>query len=442
MGLPQLKPRRIELDYTPRAQFLPFHDRSQRWACMVCHRRAGKTVAVINDQIKRGITLVRPDARLGYIAPYRGQAKEVAWSYLKRFSEPLWAKEPSESELAVFLLNGARLRLYGGDNPDAIRGGYFDDVVMDEMADQRPGLWTDVVRPMLADRQGSATFIGSSKGKNEFWDLHRKAVGDPQNWYSLLMPASKSGIIPQAELDAMLLSQGVDRYMQEMECSFEAAIHGAFYKEEMRRALEQDRIRPLPIERAVKVHTAWDLGRRDSSAIWFIQCVGPERRLIDYYETSGVTLDHYVGILEEKKRSRANPDGYLYGNHYLPHDIEVKELLTEKSRKATLEDLLGTDVQVAPDHAVLDGINAVRRMLDRTWIDPVRCERGLEALRNYRREYDDKLKDWKASALHDWSSHGADALRMFAVAHDEPDLPRQEDRHRRHRDSAQSAWGV
>lgn len=435
-------PRRIELDYTPRSLLLPYHERKQRWACLVCHRRFGKTVGVINDQIKKGITLQRPDGRLGYVAPYRGQAKEVAWSYLKKFSMPLWGAEPSESDLRVHLVNGASIRLYGGDNPDAIRGGYFDDVVLDEMADQRPGLWTDVIRPMLADRNGSATFIGSSKGKNEFYDIHRRAEADPKNWYSLLMPASQSKIISQAELDDMLLEMGTDRFMQEMECSFNAAIHGAFYKEEMGRALDQGRIRPLPIERATRVHTAWDLGRRDSSAIWFIQCVGIERRLIDYYETSGVTLDHYVGVLEEKKRSRSNPDGYIYGNHYLPHDIEVKELLTEKSRKATLEDLLGTDVQVVPDHAVLDGINAVRRMLDRTWIDPVKCERGLEALRNYRREYDDKLKDWKASALHDWSSHGSDALRMFAVAHDEPDLPKQEDRHRRNRESSQSAWGA
>ena len=433
--------RRIQLDYAPRSLLLPYHARKQRWACLVCHRRFGKTVGVLNDQIKRGITLGRPDGRLGYIAPYRGQAKEIAWAYLKRFSEPLWGAEPSESELKVSLLNGATIRLYGGDNPDAIRGGYFDDVVLDEFGDQRPGLWSNVVRPMLADRKGTATVIGTPKGKNEFWDLHQRAVRNPDAWYSLLMPASKSGVIPQAELDDMLLEIGTDRYMQEMECSFEAAIHGAFYGEELRRANEQGRIRSLPVERAVRVHTAWDLGLRDSTAIWFIQCVGPERRLIDYYETSGVGLDHYVEVLEQKKRSKSNPDGYLYGTHYFPHDIAVKELASGQSRRDTLEQL-GVEVAVVDQHAVLDGINAVRRMLDRAWIDPVRAERGLEALRNYRREYDERLKDWKSNPLHDWASHGSDALRMFAVAHDEPDLPKQEDRHRREREAPTSAWAV
>ncbi|HYM32311.1 MAG TPA: hypothetical protein VEU47_13480 [Candidatus Cybelea sp.] len=433
--------RRIELDYAPRWLLVPYHERTQRWACLVCHRRFGKTVGVLNDQIRRGITLNRPDIRMGYIAPYRGQAKEVAWNYLKKFSMPLWGKEPSESELSVTLLNGARLRLYGGDNPDAIRGGYFDDVVMDEMADQRPGLWANVVRPMLADRNGSATFIGSSKGKNEFYDLHRKAQQDPQNWYSLLMRASESGIIPQAELDAMLLEMGADRYMQEMECSFDAAIQGAFYAEELKRAGDQGRIRPLFADRALRVHTAWDLGFQDSTAIWFIQCLGTERRIIDYYETSGVALDHYVQVLEEKKRSKSNPDGYLYGNHYFPHDIAVHELTTGQSRRDTLEGL-GIEVTVVPQHAPLDGINAVRRMLDRSFIDPLRCERGYEAIKNYRREYDERLKDWKTKPLHDWSSHGADALRTFVVGHDEPDLPRQEDRHRRNRETPQSAWAV
>jgi phage terminase large subunit len=432
----------VELDYAPRIQFMPFHERTQRWACMVCHRRAGKTVAVLNDQIKKAITIGKPDARLGYIAPYRGQAKEVAWSYLKKFSQPLWGADPSESDLKVTLLNGAIIRLYGGDNPDAIRGGYFDDVVMDEFGDQRPSLWRDVVRPMLADRNGSATFIGTPKGKNEFHDISETARKDPANYYHMILPASVSGILPQSELDAMLLAMGTDRYMQELECSWEAAIHGAFYGEQLREMAEEGRICHIPIEKSTVVHTGWDLGRRDSSAIWFMQCVGTERRLIDYYETSGVTLDHYASVILEKRRSMVNPKGYIYGNHYLPHDIRVKEMIAQDSRKVTLERLLGADVTVVEDHNPLDGINAVRRMLDTTYIDPERCARGLEALRGYRREYDEHLKDWKSSALHSWESHGADALRYLVVGHDEPDLPRQEDRHRRNYNAPQSAWGV
>lgn len=408
--------RRVQLDYAPRPQFLAYHHRTQRWACLVCHRRAGKTKATINEQIKRAITLDRPDGRLGYIAPFRGQAKEIAWNYLKADSMPLWKGEPSESELRVTLLNGASIRLYGGDNPDAIRGGYFDDVVLDEFGDQRPNLWGDVVRPMLADRNGSATFIGTPKGKNEFWEVYQKSRRDPE-WFSMMLRASDSGLIPQDELDAMLKDMGTDRYMQEMECSFEAAIHGAFYGEQLRAMDAEKRIAPLEIDRDVRVHTAWDLGVSDSTAVWFIQCVGRERRLVDYHEASGVGFDYYADMLADKRREYR----WSYGEHYFPHDIQHRELSSGKSRVDLLQKV-GIEPTIVPQGNVLDGIGSVRKMLGRVWIDPNRCFRGLESLRQYRREWDERLKDWKKNPLHDWSSHGADALRTFAVGFDEPQV--------------------
>lgn len=430
----------VELDYAPRIQFMPFHERTQRWACLIAHRRAGKSVATINDLIRRAIVENKPDGQYGYIAPFRGQVKKVAWTYLKKYAAPLLAGDPNESELWVKLVNGPIIQLYGADNPDALRGAYFDGVVIDEYADIRSSLWGDVVRPMLTDRQGWATFIGTPKGKNEFYDLWVKAQKDP-TWYKQRLPASESGIIPQHELDAALLDMGTDRYMQEFELSFEAAVKGAFYAEELRIAQDENRIRPIQVERAVRVHTSWDLGVRDSTAIWFIQCVGTERRLIDYYEASGVGLDHYVKVLESKKHSKANPNGYLYGRHYFPHDIAVRELTSGRSRRETLEDM-GIEVEIVPSHNVLDGINATRRMLDHAFIDNERAFRGLECLRNYRREYNERLKDWAQNPLHDWSSHGSDALRQFAVGHDEPLPERQEDRHRRNYAAPQSAWGV
>lgn len=408
---------------------------------MLAHRRSGKTVSTINDIIRRAIVENKPDGQYGYLGPYRGQVKKIAWNYLKKYAGPLLAGDPNESELWVKLINGAVIQLFGADNPDSLRGAYFDGVVLDEFADIRPTLWSSVVRPMLVDRKGWAIFIGTPKGKNHFWDLWRDTQKQP-DWYHLRLPASESNIVGQDELDAALKDMGVDMFMQEFELSFDAAIKGAFYGEQLGEMLTQGRIRELPVDKAAVVHTAWDLGRTDSTAIWFIQCVGTERRLIDYYETSGVTLDHYAGVLLDKRRSKANPNGYIYGNHYLPHDIQVKELMTEMSRKETLESLLGADITPVPVHNVLDGINAVRRGLDRSWIDPVKCERGLEALRNYVREWDDRLKDYKSSASHNWASHGADAIRQFFVAHDEPDLPRQEDRHRRYRGEPSSAWGV
>jgi phage terminase large subunit len=406
----EIRRQRVELEYRPRRQFKPFHDRTQRWACLVAHRRAGKTVATINDKIKRAIGDAKPDGRYAYIAPLYNQAKDIAWAYLKTYAYPLLADSPNESELRVDLVNGARIRLYGADNPDRLRGIYLDGVTLDEFGDMKPSIWTDVIRPALSDRKGWATFIGTPKGKNEFWDVWSRAQTDP-DWYALMLKASETQLIDADELADARKQMGPDQYEQEYECSFEAAIKGAFYADEIRRAADEGRIGRVAIDRGLQVDTAWDLGVSDSTAIWFIQTLGKERRMIDYYESSGVGLDHYVGVLREK--------GYIYRDHYFPHDIAVHELSTGRSRVDTLKGL-GVEARVVEQSSVMDGINAVRRMLDQCWFDEGRCERGIEALKQYRREYDDKLKDWKQRPLHDWTSHGADALRTFATGFEDP----------------------
>lgn len=406
----EIRRKRVELEYRPRHQFKSFHDRVQRWACLVCHRRAGKTVATINDKIMRAVREARPDGRYAYIAPLYNQAKDIAWSYLKHYAYPILADSPNESELRVDLINGARIRLYGADNPDRLRGIYLDGVTLDEFGDMKPAIWTDVIRPALSDRKGWATFIGTPKGKNEFYRVWKSAETD-EEWFHLMLKASETSLIDQAELDDARKAMGPDQYEQEYECSFDAAIKGAFYADELRRAEDEGRIGRVPIDRGVPVDTAWDLGVSDSTAIWFCQTVGRERRVIDYYETSGVGLDHYAQVLKDK--------GYVYRDHYFPHDIAIRELSTGKSRLETLK-ALGIEAQVGEQSAVMDGINAVRRLLDQCWFDRERCERGLEALKQYRREYDDKLKDWKSRPLHDWSSHGADAFRTYATGFVDP----------------------
>ena len=405
--------KKVKIKYCPRAQFKRFHARKQRWSALVCHRRAGKTVATLNDLIRGAVNECKHEGRYAFIFPQRNQAKDTAWRYLRRYAEPLLAKPPNESDLRVDLVNGSMIRLYGADNPDALRGPYLDGVVLDEFADMKPEVWHEVVRPMLADRKGWATFIGTPKGKNEFWRLYENAKRD-QAWFHMMLKASESGIIPETELADLRKEMSEDQYQQEFECSFEAAIKGAFYAEEMRSMLAEGRICPIEINKDVKTHTAWDLGVSDSTAIWFIQCINRERRLVDYYEASGVGLDHYAQVLHDKRIQH----GWKYGDHYFPHDIKHRELTTGRSRLQALN-VLGIDAVVVPESSVLDGINVVRRMLGRTWIDVNRCERGIEALRQYRREYDDKLKDWRKNPLHDWTSHGADALRTFATGYDD-----------------------
>ena len=361
----------VEIPYKPRPQLADFHSRTERFACLVAHRRFGKTVGAINDLIRDALTIDRQNVRVAYIAPYYRQAKAIAWDYLKEFTAPIPDIEVNASELRIDLPNGARIRLFGADNYDAMRGLYFDSVVLDEPADFPASAWPTVIRPALADRKGRATFIGTPKGKNDFWEIYNHARHD-KDWFCAMYKASETNILDADELEEAKRTMGDDRYEQEFECSFEAAIQGAYYAVEMKKAKEDKRITRVPYDPAVGVVTAWDLGIGDSTAIWFAQYVGQEIRIIDYYESSGVGLDHYAKILNQR--------GYVYEQHILPHDVQVKELGSGKSRLETLGALGINNIEIAPRLSVDDGIQAARSMLNRCWFDEDNCERGVEAL--------------------------------------------------------------
>ena len=409
--------QRVVIPYAPRKAFLPFHERKQRWAVMVAHRRAGKTVACVNDLIRAALTEGKQDARYAYIAPQFNQAKDVAWMYLKRFCGVIPGAEFNESELRVDLPNGARIRLYGADNPDRLRGIYLDGVVLDEYADMRPSVWGEIVRPLLTDRQGWAVFIGTPKGRNAFWSVWDQAASNDR-WFRLMLRASETGILPADELSDAQGDMTPEQYAQEFECSFEAAILGAYYARELRDAETDGRICSVPVERSSLVHVAWDLGVGDSTALVFCQVVGREWRIVDYYEANGVGLDHYVQVLNGK--------GYTYGDQILPHDVGVRELGTGRSRLEVLDSLGVRNVKVLPATSVDDGINAVRMTLPKCWFDATRCRDLLEALRQYRTEYDDRLKRFKPRPLHDWTSHAADAFRYLCVGLDEYTPPKRQ----------------
>jgi hypothetical protein len=293
---------------------------------------------------------------------------------------------------------------------------------------------------MLADRAGWAAFIGTPKGRNAFYDVWRNSANNP-DWFRVIIKADTSHIIPAEELDAMQEDMSPEEFDQEMLCSFEAAIKGAFYADQLRRMDAEGRICHLDIDRAVRVHTAWDLGRRDATAIWFIQAVGRERRCVDYYETSGADIPKFAEVLQDKRRDR----GWIYGNHYFPLDIKVHMLDSPMSRLQTFQSVGIEPTYPLQQRSTMDAINAVRRMLDRTWLDPAYCERGLEALRNYRREWDDQLKDFRTNPLHDWSSHGATAMAEFACQYDDPRSVTDDGSYRRNRFAPKpktTSWSV
>ncbi len=402
---------RVPVDYRPRRQFVAFHRRWQRFACIVTHRRAGKTVACIHD-LHRGATRsqkLRP--RYAYLSPFLRQSKAVAWDYLRAAIEPGRAVGASahESELRIDYVNGGQVRLYGADNPDAMRGIYLDGVVLDEYADMDPRVWSQIIRPALADRQGWAVFIGTPKGRNAFFELWRRAQLEP-GWFSMMLKASETELIPESELELARRDLTEEQYAQEFECSFDAAVVGSYYGKLMMRAEAERRITPVPYDPAALVWTSWDLGIRDATAIWFAQVVGREIRVIDYYEASGVDLGHYVREICSRP--------YIYAGHIVPHDAQAKELGTGKSRLEVLANLGLEHITLAPLHRIEDGINAVRMLLPRCWFDQAKCARGLDALKLYRAEYDDKLQALRPHPVHDWTSHAADSFRYLAMTLD------------------------
>lgn len=407
--------RQIGLVYEPRPQFLSFHRRTKRWACLVCHRRAGKTVAAVNDLLIGALECRKPRPQFAYIAPFRNQAKLVAWEYLKHYSRPFLAEKPNESELSVRLIGDRKVMLFGADNADALRGIYLDGVIPDEYGDFRPSVWGNVIRPALSDRKGWAVFMGTPKGRNEFWTIRETARRSPDEWLHVELRASESGILDAEELKAAQKQLTADQYAQEYECDFAAALPGAYFGKEMVQAERQGRITVVDHDQAVPVHTAWDIGYRDDTSIWWYQVIRNEIHVIDYHASSGQDITFYSKLIREKP--------YRYGTHWLPHDAKAKTLAS--GGKSIIEQLAShldlKHMAIAPNLEVQDGIQAARVALRICWFDELKCYEGLEALRQYQREWDEDKKAFKEKPRHDWTSHPADAFRMMAVAWQQED---------------------
>lgn len=395
--------KEVKIAYTPRN--LDYHDSPARWKVLVCHRRWGKTTFAINHLIRDAMRT--PNARFAYIAPYYKQAKAVAWDMLKQFSRPIPGIKINESELRIDYPGGSRIQLFGADNTDALRGLALWGVVFDEYSQQPASIFTEVIRPALSDHKGYAIWIGTPQGRNDFFRLYDENKNDPE-WMCLLIRASESGIIDEEELMSARKGMSIDEYNQEFECSFDAAIKGAYYSAQLADARRENRVTIVPHQKGAKVHTFWDLGISDTTVIIFAQIAGREIQIIDYYENNGMDLEHYALELRKKE--------YSYGFHYLPHDIKVRELGTGRSRYEVLGKHLGKEsLKVVPNLPVKDGIDAGRLLFNRMWFDEIKCQQLLDALGSYCQEWDDKKGMFRDKPLHNWASHPADAFRMLAV---------------------------
>lgn len=406
--------------YVRRPHQRAFHDRMRTAAragvrrfVIVWHRRAGKTVALVNELIRQALESTAPRARFAYVAPYLKQAKIIAWDYLTHYSAAIPGVKVNGGELSVDYPNGARVRLFGADNPDALRGIYLDGVVLDEFGQIPRLLRTEVLLPALADRGGWEVVCGTPKGRNQFYHLVHGddewvgALSDP-DWSVDVLRASESGVFEPHDLERLKRQMGAEVYAQEMECDWAVADKGTFLGRQLAQARAEKRICSVPVSAGFPVHTAWDLGIGDATAIWFVQDVGPEVHAVDYYEASGEALEHYAKTLQAK--------GYLYGTNLFPHDAEHRSLQTGLTLVQMAHRLGIRPTRVIPIADFDASVEASRQLLATAWFDAERTKEGIAALDSWRKVYNARMDEHTGAEVHDWASHGAAAWRTLAMA--------------------------
>lgn len=407
--------REIVIPYVPRDAQQEIHDlcESTRFGVVVAHRRFGKSVCFANELQRRALSTDRDDWRGAFLGPFYSQTKQIVWDVLRAYSRCIPGVKYNESELRIDYPNGSRIRLYGADSPDTLRGIGLDAAVFDEFDLMLSRIWTEVVRPALVDRGGSAYFIGTFKQiDGPLAELYDYAGDERENWFRRLYRASETGHVDPEELESSKEIMSDEEYAREFECERTSSVQGSIFGPLVDRADAEGRIRNVHHDEALPVTTAWDLGIGDAMALWFLQLAGNEIRCIDYYEHAGEGLAHYAQVLQDKP--------YTYADHIAPHDIAVRELGTGMSRLEVASSL-GIHFRVLPRVSqnarseVDERIEAARRILPRCYFDRVKCKAGLDALRSWRRTVNARTGVLNSKPLHDWSSHGSDAFTYAAM---------------------------
>jgi len=394
----------------------------------LAHRRWGK------DDVALHWTAVASQQRVGnywHMLPQYSQARKAIWEAVnphtgkRRIDEafPEAIRETTRTqEMMIKFKNGSTWQLVGSDNYNALVGSPPIGLTFSEYALADPRSW-NFLRPILAENGGWALFITTPRGKNHGYSMFNYALQD-KDWFAEKVTVDDTTVFAPEMLEQerreLIAQYGPDEgeaiFQQEYYCSFDGAIIGGYYSALLEQCEQEDRICNVPYDPTLPVSTSWDLGMSDATGIWFFQVHRQEVRVIDYYETTGEGLAYYAKLLQEKP--------YSYNQHIMPHDIRVRELGTGKSRYEIAQSLGIKPLTIAKNLPVSDGINAVRALLPRCYFDKKKCAQGIEALRNYRKEYDDVRKEYKAKPYHDWTSHGSDSFRYFAVGYREMEKPR------------------
>ena len=416
---------RLPLPFTPRPWQRPLlDDRSPRIVAVV-HRRAGKSTALMWRGLRKAMTLARldPPPRVIHTLPFSVQWKRTGlWDQFERAITSIPGASLDKQNVRAVLPNGGVYQTGGMDNPDTWRGGYADEFIEDECDDTSGANLETVIEPMLVDHMGTRIKAGTPKGVGRLKDAYDRA-GHAEGWNRYLLSWQQTGTLSQSQIERLRSEMTEEEFAQEMECSFEAPNSGSIYGKQLAAAEREGRIRDVPYDPALPVITAWDLGMADQTVIWFAQITRfGEWRIIDWLAGQGESLDYYVREL------KARP--YTYGEHILPHDVEVRELQSGKSRRMFLDGLGVRPIRVLPAANPADRISAVRAVLPKCYFDAAKTERGRKFLWSYRREWNEQLGVFRSEPVHDEASHSADGFGHLAQGAREPSvegrrLPRQ-----------------
>lgn len=400
--------------YSPRSYQIPILDalenKGYRRVLAIMPRRAGKDVTAFNFCIRY---LLKNICVCYYIFPTYSQGRKILWESINNDGQRILEYIPSEvidsmnsQEMKIRFKNGSLFQIVGSDNFDSLVGTNPKLIIFSEYALQDPRAY-QYLRPILAANDGIACFLSTPRGKNSLYELYQMALHNPE-WFVYKLTLDDTKHIPLIEIERER-AEGImseDLIQQEYYTSFEMGVEGSYYAKYLDRMRVSGQIGMVPWEPGFKVHTAWDIGVRDSTSIIFFQTIGTTVRIIDYYDKNKEGLEHYVGVINAKP--------YAYGRHIAPHDIKVKEFGSGMTRLEKARQL-GISFVVAPDLSIMDGIEAVRSTLPKVWIDE-KCVPLIKALEGYKQEFDAKRKVYKPNPLHDQNSHAADAMRYLCIS--------------------------
>lgn len=404
-------------NFTPRDYQMPlwsYLENGGKRAVAIWHRRAGKDLTALNFCVT---SMIERPGLYWHLLPTYNQGRKIVWDgmdktgrpFLDAFPRELVKGNPNNTDMKLETLNGSMYQVVGTDWVDRLVGANPIGCIFSEYSLQDPRAW-DLIRPILMENGGWALFVYTPRGKNHGYKLMQIAKANPKLWFSEILSINDTGVISQEQInDERNSGMSEELIQQEFYCSFEAGIPGAYFSIQIVAAKREGRFGRVPIHTDVPIDTYWDLGMDDSMSIWFVQNIGREIHLVDYLEGAGEGLPYYAKELRNK--------GYLYGQHFAPHDIKVRELGSGKSRRETARNL-GIGFQIIKKvNYKEDAINAARNIFSQCWFDSVRCARGIDALENYKKEYDDKKKVFMSTPVRDWAAHGADAFMTMACGH-------------------------